>query len=250
MRILVTNDDGIFAPGLAALAGALTDLGHQIMIVAPDTNQTGMGQAITVGGPITARRMVLSTTGTRFAVAGTPADCVRIAPALWTDPPDLVASGINHGANLGADVYRSGTVGAAREAVLAGLPALALSALAEIPPASVLRHHLPDLLQMAREFPGQMINVNFPVMATVSRLTVPVAWDGYVDEARCRIIDDGPTHEVMVQRSVSSRSHRVDDIRAALLGYVTVSRITVVPAPSRLRRNEDETAPSAWRQEA
>lgn len=129
MRILLTNDDGYDAPGLRALwraVGFLPDV--EIDVVAPECVQSGKGHSIS--RTIRCRRAVLEPIGELVAIDGTPADCVRTALALPGRPrPQWVIAGINRGSNLGVDVYYSGTVAAAREAAMHGIPALAISQL-------------------------------------------------------------------------------------------------------------------------
>lgn len=123
MLILVTNDDGIHAPGIAVLADALRSLG-QVMVVAPDRDRSAIGHALTLHAPLRAEEM---RTGV-FAVDGTPTDCVNLGVhGLLPSIPDLVVAGINRGANLGDDLTYSGTVCAAMEATLMGVPAFAVS---------------------------------------------------------------------------------------------------------------------------
>ncbi len=122
MKILLTNDDGIDAPGLAALAEAAQSLGH-LTWIAPHTHLSGCGHRVTTDGPIRLFRHAEH----RWAIDGTPADCVRVALAKVVPDVDWVFSGMNHGGNLGADVYHSGTVAAVREAVLHGKPGIAVS---------------------------------------------------------------------------------------------------------------------------
>src|SRR5881628_2705494 len=122
-HILLTNDDGYQAEGLRALAAALEDFAT-VSIVAPSREQSGAAQSLTLRQPI-----VCNQIGEReWAIDGTPADCVIVAlHRLLPEKPDLVISGINHGANMGENVYYSGTVGAAREAALHHIPAVAIS---------------------------------------------------------------------------------------------------------------------------
>ncbi|MCK4602916.1 MAG: 5'/3'-nucleotidase SurE, partial [Phycisphaerae bacterium] len=130
MRILLSNDDGILAPGLAALHEAVADVG-EISIVAPDTSQSAAGHGITFRHPLTVRRMRIGGAGglAGISVDGRPADCVRLAIRnLLPERPDLVLSGINAGANIGVNVFYSGTVAAAAEAAMFNIPAVALSA--------------------------------------------------------------------------------------------------------------------------
>jgi 5'-nucleotidase len=121
--ILVTNDDGVHAAGLHALAAALDDLG-EVYTVAPDREQSAVGHALTLHRPL----RVTQVGERRFAVNGTPSDCVNLAVlGLLPERPVLVASGINHGSNLGDDVTYSGTVSAAMEGTLLGVPSMAIS---------------------------------------------------------------------------------------------------------------------------
>ncbi|MDD2901493.1 MAG: 5'/3'-nucleotidase SurE [Syntrophales bacterium] len=121
MLILVTNDDGIYAPGLAALYQELRRLG-KVTVVAPESEQSAVGHAISLNTPLRVKKAPLAGDGWGWAVSGTPADCVKIALAeLLPEPPDLVVSGINLGPNVGINVLYSGTVSAATEAAILGV---------------------------------------------------------------------------------------------------------------------------------
>ena len=123
MKILLSNDDGYLAPGLQALADALTDVG-EIMVVAPDQDRSGASNSLTLVTPLRARTMENGF----IRVDGTPTDCVHLAiTGLLEEEPDLVVSGINAGPNMGDDVLYSGTVAAATEGRFLGLPAIAIS---------------------------------------------------------------------------------------------------------------------------
>jgi 5'-nucleotidase len=124
MLLLLTNDDGFEAVGLEALAQAVAPLG-ELVVVAPDRPWSGCGHRVTVQDHIRVEERAAG----RYAVSGTPADCVRLALQLLPERPAAVLSGINIGGNLGVDVFHSGTVAAAREAALHGLPAVAISQL-------------------------------------------------------------------------------------------------------------------------
>ncbi len=165
-RILVTNDDGIHAPGLKILekiARALTD---DVWTVAPEIEQSGAGHSLTLRRPLTVRKLGRR----RFSVDGTPTDCVLIAAARLVPGrrPDLVLSGVNRGANLGEDVTYSGTVSAALEATLIGIPAIALSQVRD--PKLPIKWqtaatHGPDVIRRLTRFPwtkGVLMSVNFP----------------------------------------------------------------------------------------
>ena len=121
--ILVTNDDGVHAPGIKALAGALAQLG-EVHVVAPDREVSACAQSLTLKHPLRAEKIQEQV----YSVDGTPADCVNLALVkLLPRRPDLVVSGINRGANLGEDVFYSGTVGGAREGTFFRVPSIAVS---------------------------------------------------------------------------------------------------------------------------
>jgi 5'-nucleotidase len=127
MHILVTNDDGVFAPGLLALAQALRPLG-KVSVLAPDRNWSASGHVKTLHRPLRVKEVKLADDSPAQASDGAPSDCVALAlMGLIEEPIDLVVSGINPYANLGYDLTYSGTVTAAMEAVIAGVPAIAVS---------------------------------------------------------------------------------------------------------------------------
>ena len=127
MHILITNDDGVEAVGLAALVDAAKKRGHTVFVCAPDKQQSAASQRIHLHEPIMAERRTLYADAETWAISGTPSDCVRIAMELCGARPDLCFSGINNGENAGCAVFYSGTVAAAREAAMHGVPAFAVS---------------------------------------------------------------------------------------------------------------------------
>ncbi len=127
MKIVLTNDDGIDAPGLLAARQALEKVGD-VLVVAPDRNRSGVGRSISFGAPLHVEERALADGGMGYACTGTPVDCVRlVALGLMEFEPDLVVSGINHGENLGDDITYSGTVAAAFEGIVIGVPGIAVS---------------------------------------------------------------------------------------------------------------------------
>ncbi len=167
MNILVTNDDGIHAPGLAALFKELGSLG-EVTVVAPESEQSAVGHAISLNQPLRVRQISLDGGVPGWAVSGTPADCVKIAIAeLLPRPPDLVVSGINLGPNVGINVLYSGTVSAATEASILGVRGLAVSLNtyknADFRRAAALaRQILGRLLAWQAWTPNICLNVNLP----------------------------------------------------------------------------------------
>jgi len=131
MKILLTNDDGIFAPGLAAIYKELVKLGD-VTVVAPTDSWSGTSHSVTVAKPLVCNKVDINGQFTGFSVQGSPADCVKLACMQLHDGPiDLLVAGINNGANVGINVYYSGTVAAAMEAAFLKIPAVAMSLAAE-----------------------------------------------------------------------------------------------------------------------
>lgn len=162
MTFILTNDDGIDAPGIQALLKAVN--GYDVIIAAPKDHQSGCGHQVTTHRPINIQRR----SDHEFAIAGTPADCVRIAISHITPNVKVVLSGINAGGNLGVDAYISGTVAAVREAAMHGIPGIAISHYRKAKQnfdwdmaARLTAEVLADLLQRPLE-PGSFWNVNLP----------------------------------------------------------------------------------------
>lgn len=194
MRILLTNDDGVNAAGLGVLEAIARCFSDDLWVVAPTEEQSGAGHSLTLTVPVRLRRLGER----RFCVTGTPTDAVMMAIAhLMKDgPPDLILSGVNRGANLGEDVTYSGTVSAAMEGALAGIPSIALSqcyarqgmgdnvsfGAAERWAERVLRP-----LIDARFAPRTLVNVNFPALPPEEVRGVRVVRQGLRDYGRLRI---------------------------------------------------------------
>jgi 5'-nucleotidase len=167
-RILVTNDDGINAPGLKVLEKIARQLSTEVWVVAPEVEQSGAGHSLTLRRPLQVRRV----SPRRFAVDGTPTDCVLLAVNRLIEGrrPDLVLSGVNRGSNLGEDVTYSGTIAAAMEGTLLGIPSVALSQMRE---GQTLAWHVglkhgADVIRRLVSVPwteGVLVNVNFPYLA-------------------------------------------------------------------------------------
>ena len=170
MKLLISNDDGIFAAGIRTLANNLAAKGHKVTVVCPDRERSATGHGITMHRPIRAEQVtsIYDKSIAAWACSGTPADCVKLAlDALLDNPPDYVLSGINHGANLGNDVLYSGTVSAAMEGLLEGIPSLAVS-LASFtssdfqPAADYVCQVLPQLSHLNQPL---LLNLNIPALA-------------------------------------------------------------------------------------
>jgi 5'-nucleotidase len=162
MKILISNDDGVHAPGLAHLAEALSQLGN-ITVVAPDRNRSGVSNSLTLDQPL----RVISTSNGFYSVNGTPTDCVHIAvTGLLKEMPDIVVSGINEGSNLSDDVLYSGTVAAATEGRFLGLPSVAISLAGprceHYDTAAQVAKNLVERLRLTPLTSDTILNVNVP----------------------------------------------------------------------------------------
>ncbi|HZR83146.1 MAG TPA: 5'/3'-nucleotidase SurE [Candidatus Binatia bacterium] len=231
MRILVTNDDGILAPGIAALAEALAPLG-EIDVVAPETGQSGAAHAITFMTPLICERISVGGKPFGWSVDGSPADCVKLGVReLCAERPDLVVSGINAGSNLGVDVIYSGTVAAAVEAAFIGIPSIAISLEAaggfDFEAAG---RHARDIVARAIELgvsPGMVLNVNVPRLdrggprgvRVVAQSTAP--WTDTYDR---RIDPRGRTYFWLGDAGGRMAEDNADtDLVALRAGFITVT---------------------------
>jgi 5'-nucleotidase len=163
MRILIANDDGVYSPGLAALADVASRFGD-VRIVAPDVEQSSMGHAITHSRPLAFRRTPLLKKFDAYRVNGTPADCVALGTFLWKQV-DVVLSGINLGPNIGNGIFHSGTLAAAKQAALLGLRGIALSTPTgkTEPDFARLEPWVERVLELLLpESSLRLVNVNFP----------------------------------------------------------------------------------------
>jgi 5'-nucleotidase len=195
MRILLTNDDGVHAPGLKILEAIARRLSDDIMIVAPAEEQSGAGHSLTLTRPVRLRRLE----DRRFAVAGTPTDSVMMALGeLMKDAkPDLILSGVNRGANLGEDVTYSGTVSAAMEGALAGIRSVALSqvyskeGMGDRVPFATAEAWGERVLRPLLDAPWAertLVNVNFPAIEPAEVRGIRVVEQGLRDYGRSQIV--------------------------------------------------------------
>jgi 5'-nucleotidase len=221
--ILLTNDDGIEAPGMQTLWQCVQRAGHSVQIWAPSKNWSGAGHFVTIHDSIRVDRDASFAPAAAHRVHGSPADCIRIAAALGTKP-DLVLSGVNNGWNLGRDVYRSGTVAAAREAVLSGIPAVALSGFDESLTAEQLAPHLGVLVSLALAHPEHVVNANLPVAPSRWFRLVAPNFEAMTETARVDSEGPGGSRTVRLGRRVNLTGlERMGDVAAVRAGQVAIS---------------------------
>ena len=233
MRILVSNDDGILAPGIQTLARTLATE-HEVHVVAPDRERSATGHALTLHKPLRVEKVHIDDRiASSFAVNGTPSDCVKIAVgALMAEPPDLVLSGINRGPNLGTDVIYSGTVSAALEGTILGFPAAAISlaTFSDIGYETAALHAL-DLARMLglhRLPPKVLLNVNVPRQEHGPVPDVRVTRLGdrrYHDSFEPRIDPRGRTYYWLAGEVVENEEAPDTDVVAIREGLISITPI-------------------------
>jgi 5'-nucleotidase len=233
MVILLTNDDGIRAPGLVAMYRELTRLG-EVQVIAPETVQSAAGHGITISAPLLTSRVSVENGFDGVAVDGSPADCVKLAVSqIMRNPPDLVVSGINSGANVGINVVYSGTIAAAIEAAFLGLPSIAVSLLYvnDIPMdyarAAVLARQTIQQVLAAGLPAGRVVSINLPALREGENPTgvkvVRQCTRPWVDTYERRLDPKG--REYFWNSSVFTLSESESDTDVAALrdGYITIT---------------------------
>ncbi|GGF54013.1 5'-nucleotidase SurE [Azorhizobium oxalatiphilum] len=237
MRILVTNDDGIHAPGLDACARIAAALSDDVWVVAPETDQSGVAHSLSLNDPLRLRQVGER----RYAVKGTPTDCVIMAVRhlLIDNPPDLVLSGVNRGQNIAEDVSYSGTVAAAIEGTILGIPSIALSqsfgpATRDNPTYATAEAHGPKVVRTLLDegIPaGILVNVNFPDRLPDQVAGIAVTAQGRRDQKLMRIEPrkDGRGNDyfwIAFERRTSPTSPG-SDVRALEEGRISVTPLRV-----------------------
>mmetsp|Transcript_14175 Transcript_14175/g.36196 ORF Transcript_14175/g.36196 Transcript_14175/m.36196 type:complete len:292 (-) Transcript_14175:24-899(-) len=261
-RVLLSNDDGIHAPGLQAIARHLHRAGYDLKVVAAKREQSAKGHSITLFGDIDVQSFTLEgalADVTAWMVDGTPVDCVKIAltsEVLEGWKPDLVVSGINRGSNTGMNIHYSGTCGVAREANLEGLPAIALSlsyepigmfqfeaaAKSSMP---VIAHMLKRILNGDRSMHASMINVNFPNLPFSEHRGYKITKQGastfqnWCEEQSSHVDDstDPPVVHKVFQYGGRMECRDPDDsfdTKAMNDGWISVSALSLLYRPAEL----------------
>ena len=238
MRILVTNDDGIDAEGLDTLVKYLKDISektaakHEIVVIAPDGERSGVSHGMTLRRPTKVRKLSHNT----YTCSGTPADCIIVAGLqVMMEKPDLVISGINRGPNLGTDIIYSGTCGAARQAALVGIPAIAVSCAKYKEPldyracAAFVAFNLESLVAAWK--PDSFININGPSSEDENlsaRWTIP-GRNKYYDNLKCFEGADGYTYCFLAEGRNERTYDPFSDHHAVSLGNIAISLVNIHP---------------------
>ncbi len=235
MTILLSNDDGYKAEGLNILDNVLSDMGHEVYVAAPDSEQSGKSHSMSITGRIKAREYRKN----RFHLAGTPADCIIFThkAELFPSSPDLVISGINHGYNLSGDVIYSGTCAAARQAALYGIPAIALSASHNADKAlfeRISRFVAENLDRFSKAIvPDTFMNINFPSAFSGEWALADMGYTEYGDEVDVVGEDEGFMHLEITGFGVKRQDlgrRLPPDFAVCRSGKASISIIECLPA--------------------
>jgi len=233
--ILITNDDGITAPGIKALVEAVKDLGH-VIVVAPDSPQSGMGHAITIGDPLRLNKVDVFEGVESWQCSGTPADCVKLArDKILHAKPDICLSGINHGANHSINLIYSGTMSAAMEAAIEGVPSIGLSSLdysfeADFTIAKKVAHELASRMLQTKMPEHTLLNVNIPKVAETEYRGMKICRQAYAkweENFDHRIDPRGKDYYWMVGRFVNMDKHAGTDVEALSQGYTSIVPVQI-----------------------
>jgi 5'-nucleotidase len=231
MQILLTNDDGIFAPGLAALYKELATLGS-VTVVAPADSRSCSSHSITLNRPFVCNKIDIAGCFTGFSVEGSPADCVKLARMqLCKDPIDLVVAGLNNGANTGINAYYSGTVAAAMEAAFLKIPAVAMSLAAEenMDFETAAKYGVEVLQKLMPITSGGVININIPLLSKGKPkgvMVVPQSTEGF-DESYVRRQNE--LGQTVFQLAAGSHRHEENSTDSISLadGFVTITALAI-----------------------
>lgn len=223
-NILITNDDGIYAPGLRYLWSTLVDHAN-VSIIAPETEQSGKGLSITLRQPLLSEPVSWEKNTSAWKVNGTPADCVRLAHSvLLKQKPDLIVSGINRGANLGRNVLYSGTVGGVIEGALRNVPGIAFScADFQSPDYKAALHFILPIVDQILEHPlpsGTFLNVNFPLTTPIRGIKLARQGKGYwIESIQERLHPEGHPYYWLGGKWVKESEHEDSDVFLLQEGY-------------------------------
>ncbi|MBR5302323.1 MAG: 5'/3'-nucleotidase SurE [Clostridia bacterium] len=225
MKILISNDDGIFAPGIAALVQAFSEAGHEVFVCAPDSQRSAASHSLTIARPITVRKETFPGAAKAYAIGGTPADCVKLGLTVLCPDAQAVVSGVNKGYNVGTDILYSGTVAAAMEGAICGRQSLAISQMekrADFSRAAALAVQMFDKMMANPLAPLSVLNVNYPACDAIKGvLTARMGQLHYAENYYPTVHDGLPAYSLSGE--VRTDLAQSDDYEKLCKGYATVT---------------------------
>ena len=227
MKVLISNDDGIFAPGIAALVQAFSKAGHEVLVCAPDSQRSAASHSLTIGKPLTVKEVDFPGAAKAYAIGGTPADCVKLGVMVLCPEAQAVVSGVNKGYNVGTDILYSGTVAAALEGAICSLPAMAVSQSdkqTDYTKASELAVRLFDRMMEHPLDPLCILNVNYPACDALRGVVAAGTGQLHYTEAYCPTVYDGQAAYVL-SGQVDESKPQSEDYKRLCEGHATVTVI-------------------------
>lgn len=228
MRILISNDDGIFAPGIGALVRAFSGAGYDVVVCAPDSQRSAASHSLSIGKPVTVKEVPFDGAVKAYAIGGTPADCVKLGLTVLCLEAEAVVSGVNCGYNVGTDILYSGTVAAAMEGAICGRPAMAVSqaqsradydAAAELAVClfgRMLDHPLPQV---------SVLNVNYPDTDSICGVVPARMGPLYYNEVYTPCRENGLAAYTL-RGAIDEGRAQSDDYEKLTAGYATATVLT------------------------
>ena len=226
MKVLISNDDGIFAPGIAALVKAFAKAGHEVLVCAPDSQRSAASHSLSIVRPISVRETALDGATKAWAIGGTPADCVKLGLTVLCPEAEAVISGVNRGYNVGTDILYSGTVAAAMEGAICGRPALAVSQherREEYEHAAELAVGVFESMMKKPPAPLSVLNLNYPEEGKAKGLVPAVMEQLHYDEEYVPGVGEAGEITYTLMGKVRNDIRQSDDYAKLCQGYATLT---------------------------
>lgn len=226
MKILISNDDGIFAPGIAALVAAFAAAGHEIYVCAPDSQRSAASHSLTIARAISVKEVDFPGAACAYAIGGTPVDCVKLGLTVLCKEAEAVISGVNRGFNAGTDILYSGTVGAAMEGAICGRMSMAVSQhekREEFESAAQLAVSVFEKMLTMEQKPLTVVNVNYPQSGKAKGLVTASMDQLHYDEIYTPGVNDAGETVYTLTGHVRDDIKQSDDYEKLQNGYATVT---------------------------
>jgi len=226
MKVLISNDDGIFAPGIAALVKAFADAGHEVLVCAPDSQRSAASHSLTIGRAMAVKEVALDGAAKAWAIGGTPADCVKLGLTVLCPEAQAVISGVNRGYNVGTDILYSGTVAAAMEGAICGRPALAVSqheCREDYGKPAKLAVGVFGMMLQKKLPPLSVVNLNYPAFDEAKGIVDAVMGQLHYNEDYIPGVNEAGETTYMLMGKVRDDVPQTDDYQKLCQGYATVT---------------------------
>jgi len=226
MKVLISNDDGVFAPGIAALVKAFAAAGHEVFVCAPDSQRSAASHSLSIGWAMAVKETALDGAAKAWAIGGTPADCVKLGLTVLCPEAQAVVSGVNRGYNVGTDILYSGTVAAAMEGAICGRPALAVSQherREDYDKAAGLAVGVFEEMLCRKLPPISVVNLNYPQSEEAKGILPAVMEQLHYDEEYVPGFNEAGETTYTLMGKVRDDIDQTDDYQKLCQGYATLT---------------------------